>query len=312
MKIGILGAGSIGMHLAAQLHLAGQDVTLICRTQQQAVLLLEEGLVYEDYEGNKKQLNIPVVSEEGVNIAFDILMIALKQTHLQSALTTLSRLLAVSPVVVCFQNGIGHAEFFDRHFPHVSLFLAVTTEGALRESINSVRHTGIGTTWIGSADGENNYALVESILQQIMHSFIGTKITVKADLKIHQRIWKKVLVNACINPLTAIFRVRNGKLIESASLLSIMEMIYLEAKEVAMSEGIEIEQGFLQEIVAVCKSTCNNKSSMLQDVEAGRKTEIDYINGAIKRTAEQHGITVPYNSMVLEMIHAIQALGTEG
>ncbi|HJV44833.1 MAG TPA: 2-dehydropantoate 2-reductase [Bacillota bacterium] len=311
MRIGIVGAGAMGMHLAAQLYMAGRDVTLICRTREQSDLIGKHGLDYWNDE-NQKKLFIP--AQTGLEqVAFDIVLITVKQTHLPVLLPSLSQYAISNPTVfVCFQNGMGHEDILRRSLPSTSVFLAVTTEGALKEGSHSVRHTGKGTTWIGSVQGKAMDLSIQIKIQELVDLFSGSGMIVESQTDIYDKMWRKLLVNACINPLTAILKVRNGQLIESRASTSLMERLFHEGRIIAQREGIEIEKDFLQEIIDVCRNTYHNKSSMLQDIEANLVTEIDYINGALKRLADSWGIEAPYNRMVMDMVLAIQEWGRRG
>jgi len=172
--------------------------------------------------------------------------------------------------------------------------------------LDRIRHTGKGTTWIGPSQKMRGQDWKES--WPLINIFTGSQLDVSFEDQIAERIWKKLIINSCINPLTGILRVKNGWLVESPYTLGIMESLFQEAAKVAEKEGIGIERSFLQEIVIVCRNTYHNKSSMLQDLEAGRNTEIDYINGAIKKIADKHRINVPYHTMMIQLVQARQQM----
>ncbi|MBP1930645.1 ketopantoate reductase family protein [Ammoniphilus resinae] len=306
-NIGIFGAGSIGLHLAAQLLLTGKNPTVICRTSKQADLLRQNGLSYTQLDGTEEKLIINAVTAQQCHLPLDYLFITVKQHHLADALPVLKELpVQANTCFIAFQNGLGHEEFLQQGFSQNPLFLAVTTEGAYREQLDRIRHTGNGTTWIGPSKSMKGEKWKESY--PLVDLFTGSQLDVRLEDQIAERIWKKLIINSCINPLTGILRVKNGWLLESQYTLNVMESLFEEAAKVAEKEGIEIERRFLQEIVMVCRNTYHNKSSMLQDLEAGRSTEIDYINGAIKKIAEKHRINVPYHTMMIQLVQARQQM----
>jgi len=307
MTIGIFGAGSIGLHLASQLFLAGKNPTVICRTPKQADLLRGNGLFYTQLDGTEEKLIIDAVTVEKCHLPLDYLFITVKQHQLKDVLPILEKLpIHPSTRIIAFQNGIGHEELLRQVFPQHPLFLSVTTEGAYREQLDRIRHTGKGTTWIGPSQKMRGQDWKES--WPLINIFKGSQLDVSLEDQIAERIWKKLIINSCINPLTGILRVKNGWLVESPYTLGIMESLFQEAAKVAEKEGIGIERSFLQEIVIVCRNTYHNKSSMLQDLEAGRNTEIDYINGAIKKIADKHRINVPYHTMMIQLVQARQQM----
>jgi 2-dehydropantoate 2-reductase len=306
MKIGILGAGSIGLHLAGQLAMNGKECVLICRTGQQAAKLNTEGLLYEDLEGGTTILKIKAVAMDGLIPSLDFLFITVKQPQLRSALKYLKSIDDPNLKVVSFQNGLGHEKLLAQHLEEGQpLFFASTTEGAYRISPSHVRHTGHGQTFVGFWDYSQPF---EKYIDEVCRLFAGTSLAVSAEMEMKPRLWKKLIINSCINPLTAILNVQNGLLLESPATLELMDRLFAEAAHVARLEGVEIAEDFLKEIVDVCRNTYQNKSSMLQDIEQGQQTEIDYINGAIVQAAKRHAVNVPLQQSVLTLVKAKQEL----
>ena len=119
-------------------------------------------------------------------------------------------------------------------------------------------------------------------------------------------IWDKLLVNVGINALTALTELKNGQLLDYPETLRVMEALVSEAAEVARQKGIRIEGDPIEKVKAVAEATKGNRSSMGQDIDFRRKTEIDAINGAVVREAKRLGIPVPYNEVVTDLIKAIE------
>ncbi|WP_134700257.1 ketopantoate reductase family protein [Ammoniphilus sp. YIM 78166] len=304
MNIGILGAGSLGLHLAGQLSMAGKDPIVVCRSREQAQQLNKEGLTYRQLEGRSVQLNIRATSVVDIPQTIDWLLLTVKQPQLEEALAYASHLKAPFSFI-CFQNGIGHETLISNQFPTTPVYFAVTTEGAYRDAQDSVRHTGKGITWIGKWRAPISE---DPSFQFVKNLFSNTSLHVVGEDQIEQRVWKKLIINSCINPLTALLGVKNGLLLESPYAGQAMGMLFEEARLIAELEGIKIDPSFLQEIVTVCRNTYENKSSMLQDIEAGRKTEIEFITGAIEKTASKHEKTVYYHALLKQLVLAKQEM----
>lgn len=302
MKIGVLGAGSIGLHLSAQLWLGGHQVTVICRQPEQALGINENGLTYLDLDNQAQQIPLQAKSLQDTAESWDWIFLTVKQTQVLSAISFLQHL--EGPLnILCFQNGMGHQEQLIEKLPHAKIYVAVTTEGAYRQSASIVRHTGQGMTALGAWERD-----VVGKLPELEEIFIKTKMKFSIEKDIRERIWKKLIINSCINPLTALLGVTNGMLLEHPAAIEAMEKLFLEAQTVAQLEGIKIDRSFLQEIVNVCRNTYFNKSSMLQDIEARRETEIDFINGAVYRTGQQYGFNASCHSLIKDMIRAKENL----
>ena len=120
-------------------------------------------------------------------------------------------------------------------------------------------------------------------------------------------LWTKAVVNACFNPLTGLLRQRSGALGRSDALLGCSRMIVEEAAAVAAAQGVTLDTDELMERVrAVSRATAENRSSMLQDLEKGRRTEIDAINGAIARMGAERGIACPVNRLLTLLVKAAE------
>lgn len=290
------------MHLAAQLKMAGKEPVVICRQRLQAESIRSNGLTYSRLDGSMENLKVHAIHIEET-IPFDWVFLTVKQPQIESAITYLHRLGERSFSLLCFQNGIGHEEAVMEELPEIPAYFAVTTEGSCKEGFTSVRHTGHGATWIGKWKAPVS---ADPKVKELLGLFERTDLQIIPEDNIRERVWKKLVINACINPLTALLGIKNGELLESQYTLDAMTMLFEEAKRTAVLEDIKIDSQFMQEIVTVCRNTYGNKSSMLQDIEAGRITEIQYINGAIERIAEKHGSSVFYHSLIVRLIQAKQ------
>lgn len=317
MQIWCVGAGAMGMLIAGKLAAAGQPVLLVTRTAEQAEAIRREGLTITA-GGRRERATVHVCpfgelkSGRGETLpAPEWLLLLVKQRHLTGEmLQALPRWADSGTRIVCFQNGVGHAELLAGTMLAHRIDLAVTTEGAKKSSATEVAHTGSGTTWIGPAfpspvgepiePARNPQKKLADLLNQA-----GFDVSLSNNMK--EIVWNKLLVNAVINPLTALLRVRNGVLPANGYSLQLMRALYDEAAAVARRLGIGLRPDLWEHILQVCRNTAENASSMLQDVSAGRETEIEWINGAIVRHAERAGVPVPVNETVYRMVRALES-----
>lgn len=131
----------------------------------------------------------------------------------------------------------------------------------------------------------------------------GLSVTVTP--RIAEALWTKAVVNACFNPLTALLRLPSGALAERPSLEACSRAIVAEAVAVAEAKGVALDgEALLRRVGEVARATARNRSSMLQDLERGRPTEIDAINGAIARMGEEEGLECPVNRILTLMVRA--------
>jgi 2-dehydropantoate 2-reductase len=199
-------------------------------------------------------------------------------------------------------------ELLNKVFPANRLYIAITTEGALKLSEHSVQHAGQGITWLGRMD-ETSYGLSEfdeseKILQFML---IEAGFEVYLSKKIISSIWNKLLINAVVNPLTAIFQINNGALLQAFYLHEIMKALLVEGCLVAKYAKIEIADDLWEQLLQVCERTAENQSSMMKDIAEGRSTEIDWINGALLQCADKFDLVLPTHQTLYRMVKHLES-----
>jgi 2-dehydropantoate 2-reductase len=206
--------------------------------------------------------------------------------------------------LLLLQNGLGIAEQIQREFPHATVLLGSTTEGCYRQSDFEYVHAGHGHTFIGASANKGKREQVA--LAQLAELLSFPPLNVDISDNIDAVLWRKLAVNCVINPLTAIHGCRNGELLTRPENLAQIPEIIDEILQVSTALGCSHWLDDLREHVAnIAAATANNRSSMLQDISAGRDTEIDAINGYICKLADQHNINVPANKQLLAEIKRI-------
>lgn len=324
MLIDIIGGGSIGLLYGGKLAEAGADVTVWTRSQDQAEQLQLHGITLQDVYGEEERIvkvrgawiqraghSIKVPKEIQLN-QIRWIIVAVKQSDLNSELLEQLNDLVASceeqkAYILCLQNGRGHLERIQNALPHIPVLAAVTTDGARRMNAHTVRHTGTGQLWMGEWDGNNRN--MDKDLEKSQNMLVlllqtaGFTALLSNDME--NRIFHKLLINAVINPLTAMFDVRNGELPFHPTRDTLMRALYLETEQILLKAGmVALEDGW-QHIINVCQQTSDNISSMLSDVRARQVTEIDAINGAVVRLAEQLGLSAPLNQAAVVIIEAL-------
>jgi 2-dehydropantoate 2-reductase len=313
MRIRIVGAGALGMLFTSKITTTKAQVELITHTHNQSDLLSMNGLKVVD-ANMERIFPVQAYSITSCNDTADLLdpvdwlFLMVKQKDITKNLLTQLLLLATEETrVLCFQNGIGHIEVLKQAFPGNRLYAAITTEGALKKSEHSFRHTGRGTTWFGRIEETNDCADYDEreINLQTMLSEAGFEVFLSK--KIISNIWNKLLINAVINPLTAILQIKNGVLLESVYMQDLMRALFEEGCKVASYAKIEIADNLWEQLVQVCEGTAENKSSMLKDIMEGRTTEIDWINGALLRYANEYKLVLPAHQTLYRMVKHLES-----
>ncbi|MFH5182809.1 ketopantoate reductase family protein [Paenibacillus sp. TAB 01] len=245
--------------------------------------------------------------EPQVTTQADGVLLTVKQTSITEALAGwIGRRLGAGVPLVCYQNGIGHTDLLARYVPVSSLLAAVTTEGALRHSMRHVEHTGRGTTWIGQLESENVDETSILFQKKLQNQLKQAGFDVSLSNQITSKVWNKLLINAVINPLTAVLQVSNGTLPELPAALPLMRSLYEEGSSLAEALGIPLAPDLWEQLLAVCRLTANNRSSMLQDVQSRRRTELDAITGGLLKKADEAGMQLHAHRTVYALVRSIE------
>ncbi|MBO8171156.1 MAG: 2-dehydropantoate 2-reductase [Bacillaceae bacterium] len=309
MRIAIIGGGSIGLLLASRMQETGAEVKVVTRTEEQADRIQTKGVTLTDLDGHRSTVRMAAhpFSQPAEVPPADWTIIAVKQTQTEQVIRFLTQWKRHGNIV-SIQNGMGHMERL-RAGLDSPLYMAVTTEGAYRKDRERVIHAGKGRTWVGRwRDESDDRGQLDQIpdpdLARLLEIFTKAGFEAAQDPQIRHRAWHKLLTNCVINPLTALFDVKNGELIRHPSLMACMKQVFEEGKQVAKREQIKVNDEFWQEIIDVCRSTSQNQSSMLQDIRNGRRTEIDFMNGYLVECGNKHHLDMSTNRLLVSMIHA--------
>jgi len=298
MKIAIIGAGSLGLLFASRFRkYTNAELILISRTESQKQKLIKDNLRLYEQDGTELNIAVPTFFqfEHGQEMNWIFLMV--KQTDLVGIEKTIKHWSGDQTRILCFQNGMGHIEYLEQHLIN-PLYVAITTEGALRFNENSVKHTGKGETWIGG-----QVSVYDSSVESILYLFNQAGFHAQYSESIEEKNWRKLAINAVINPITALLEVKNGLLNEDPYLQILVNHVIGEITEVFAAANININEDMKQVIYQVCLSTKENKSSMLQDIQKGRKTEVESIIGPILELGKSYHIPTPLLEGMTWMIH---------
>ncbi|CAA0109631.1 2-dehydropantoate 2-reductase [Halioglobus japonicus] len=286
----VLGAGAIGCLFAQGLHRSGSTTTLVMR---RGVTVRSLPVVVE-HDGQRCEQHLPVITPDDT-AEISHLLITTKAYDVHSAVSGIAKLLSDNCVVLLLVNGLGLAEKLRADYPHLDVFCGTTTEGAYQLSAQHIQHAGRGETRVGRAGQDTPPAWFEG--------FARATDACVWDSDIDSALWSKLAVNCIINPLTAVSGCRNGELARSSELSAQVEALCSEVADISRAAGFDnIAEKLRPAVSAVIAGTADNRSSMLQDIERGRQTEIDYITGYLLKIAEQHGIQAPKNRSLLERI----------
>lgn len=302
MKIVIIGAGAMGCLYGGKLSaVPGNEVYLLDVWKDHIDAINQTGLMMEEKES---ELVYSVKAERDatkVGIC-DLAIIFVKSTLTDVAVRSNRAVFGPETVTLTLQNGLGNLELIAQEIGRENLLAGTTAHGALMLGPGRMRHTGFGKTVIGEIDGEKTERVARIV--EVME-----KAGLETDLSenVLGLVWDKLLVNVGINAITGITKLQNGQLVEYPEINDILERAVEEAVAVAKAKGIKLS---FPDPVAhtrdVCVATAANKSSMLQDILNGKRTEIDMINGAIVREGKMVNIETPVNVVLTNLIRFME------
>ena len=231
----------------------------------------------------------------------DVIVVAVKAYDTAEA-ARLLRPFVDSALFLSLQNGLGNEETLAASGARV--LGGVTNQGITYVGPGRIHHAGAGDTYIGPFQGTR-----QADADEVVAAFQDSGLPSQSVRDIRAALWLKAIVNACINPVTALLRTPNGYVLETRATEQIVRDVVREGVEVAGGYEVALEpDAVFEHVASVVRGTAENRSSMLQDLDRGRRTEIDAINGAIARLGQEIGRSAPANALLARLVVAAESL----
>ncbi len=307
MKIGIVGAGAMGSLFGGRLSQAGHEVLLFDINREHVEAIRRDGLIIEDLASGQREAVHPAATTKAEQLReVQILVIFVKSAATEAVARQFSQIAGKQTIAVTVQNGLGNEGILKRHFGAERTAAGVTSQGATFLGPGQIRHAGRGPTHLCMSDRNN----------EKLKDFVGAlnQAGLETDLEanIDDLIWSKLIINVGINALTALTGLANGRLLEFPDTKTLMADLVAEAVMVVEKRGVQLTYSDpLVMVYQVAEKTGGNRSSMLQDFDRKRRSEIDFINGAIVREAEALGLEVPVNRAVTRLVRVLDSVHAE-
>ncbi len=296
-RIAIIGPGAIGSLLGARLAQTNHILFLLDRNEERASDRNANGIAIA-VDSSVKHIDVSCSTDaSALEAPAEIVFVCTKTYDTPDVLKALSDLADKRTIAVSMQNGIGNAELIATITPGHTI-CASSTLGARLDNHGIVHWTGRGPTLVAPF-GKTPMQDADCIAQLL--SAAGFLCSTHPDA--NTMLWSKLIINAAINPVTALYGITNGELL---NVQAAREQAFAAAREArAVAEAMQIElpvADVTDSVTRVCQQTAENRSSMLQDIEHGRQTEIGAITGAIIAAAREHLIEVPVNKHLFSAI----------
>ncbi|GIW40900.1 MAG: 2-dehydropantoate 2-reductase [Candidatus Binatia bacterium] len=303
----VAGAGALGSVFGALLRLRGHEVALLGR-KPHLDAVERQGLFVDGIWGEHRAQGFSCFADPGaIDGDFDLVLVTVKSFDTERIADEVATRLRAQGFAVSLQNGLGNVETLERRFGPERTLGGRVIFGAEVVKPGHVRVTVYAEPVLLGAWEPGRFPSRDTAARRWAEEFAKSGIPCEYTENLRTAIWAKVFYNAALNPLGALLGVPYGALAESEATRGFMDHVIDEAYAVARAEGIPLpwpDAGAYRELFysRLVPSTYDHRSSMLQDLERGRRTEIEAINGAVWRLAERHGMAAPYNEALTRLV----------
>lgn len=303
MKISVLGAGALGSAIGGTLQEAGAQVTLINRSPAFVAAVRRDGLILRD-GGVDRRVAIAAATSCADLAPADLVIVLVKSFHTREAISTAAPIIGPDTLVLSLQNGLGHEDILAEAVGRERVLAGKTYVGGVMLAPGHVIAGVRGKeTLIGELAGG-----ISARAERIAAFFSAAGLTTHVSADIVATIWDKLLINVATGALSAITRLTYGDLYAVPELRDTALAAVAEAMAVAQARGVRLGISVPQQAwdKAGAGLPPEFKASMLQSLEKGSLTEIDYINGAVVRCGAQCGVATPVNAALVACVKGIE------
>ncbi|HYY90434.1 MAG TPA: 2-dehydropantoate 2-reductase [Candidatus Dormibacteraeota bacterium] len=304
MRIAIFGAGAIGCLFGMRLHRSENNVLLVHHDPRTVATIRKNGVRLKEVSGKMIRARIQIKQSLSFEDRPDLVLLTVKAYDTEEAARNLSKQVERDTPVLSLQNGLGNVEILLRFFQSSSFMAGTTTEAVQRIGPGLILHKGSGTTWVGGIGVRS-----ASRSKEIARLFGDSGFKTRTSRNITGVIWSKAIVNSAINPISALARVSNRDIARIPSLREAALSLVEEGVLVARAHGVSLTPSPMILLSRVLASSGRNQSSMLQDIEAGRKTEIRELNGRIASLGKRLKVNSSLNSLITQLVLGLEASG---
>ncbi len=296
MKIAMIGAGAMGGSYGATLARAGHDVTLIDSWEAHVKAINKDGLNADGALGDH-QVRMDAFTSPPADLNADLAIVFVDTNNTRDGAAAAKAALSESGYAITCQNGIGNVDILQDVLGKERVLGGSSMCSAARHDAGHVTLTDLDVTSIGEVDGADSER-VQALAKLLSDAGLPTEVLPD----IMAKIWQKFIVNCAFNALCATTGLRTGEMMHVPEMNALQDRILDEVIAVTEAKSIRLPDPDTVTKIKVNGRKRMNKPSMLQHVSAGRKTEIDSINGALIREAQKLGIPTPYNEALVALL----------
>lgn len=303
MHVLILGAGALGTLLGARLARARVPVTLFGTNREHILAMQKDGVLVEELNGSVEKTSAAAVFDPSqVRGDVDLVLVTIKSYDTDRAVENIRPYCQTETIFLTLQNGIGNWERIASQVGREKVLLGSTAQGATLVAPGRIRHGGNGLSFVGEPEGR-----LSPRVEGVVDLFRQAGLETQPSDRMVQIVWEKLMVNVGINAITALTGIRNGLVANLEAGRELSRAAVEEALAVARAKGFAIDDEMVERVLTVARNTAANRSSMGQDVDRGKRTEIDAINGAIVQFGKELGLPTPVNRTLTLLIKIVEA-----
>ncbi|RYL94131.1 ketopantoate reductase family protein [Sporolactobacillus sp. THM19-2] len=310
MKIVVIGAGAMGLRYGVLLQEAGNDVQFVDTWEQNVEAIKKNGGVVVTRDGaNPHLVPVRVSYPEEYHETPELAIVFIKDMHTVEMMERCRHFIGKNTYVLTNQNGFGGAEYIAQFVDKEKIIAGTAMIATVMKGpgkVDFVGKRGTGHVHIVRREGKPDafiYKVADEMEKALMHP------TVKTDYL--GTVWTKLVFNSVVNTLCTLMNIKMGQFAAYKNAEEMSRRLIYEAYEATDAEGIKLEvtrDELVEQVMYVSRvSNPLHYPSMHQDMSTNRPTEVDYINGAIVRLAEKHGLKAPYHSMLVDLVHLKEA-----
>ena len=304
-RIVVLGSGAMGSLFGATLAQGGLPVTLVDIRADHVEAINARGLTIRGYGGDRI-VRVPATTRAGELPRADIVLVQTKAPDTVAAVESAHRVFGPDTIAISFQNGLGNEEVIGGLVGPERVLAGLTAQGATLVGPGVVHNYGDLPSYMGELKGGSS-ARAESIATR----FTAAGLRTRASADIRREMWKKLLGNVGLSPTSAITNLTSVEIMSVPELREVVLGAVDEAAAVGAAEGIRLDveeaRSVLLKLVDPSGGgTGRSKSSACTDILNRRRTEVDWINGAIVRLGEKHGIPTPINRTLVGAVKGME------
>lgn len=305
MKIAVIGPGAMGLLYGAKLSKCA-EVILVGNNAEHVKEINDNGITLKR-DGEETVFRVPAVLSGQIEEPTDMVILFTKAYLTEEALEQNKALIGPDTVLLTLQNGAGHEEKLSKFAEKKNILIGTTAQGSYRENAHTIVNSGLGDTTIGAVSDE--FIGTEKItgIEEIRTVFEQSDFPCIVSNNIRYTVWNKLMINASSSVLSGVLLVNQGYVVENSNAWKICKDLIREICETATGEGCSFDvEEQTERIANHLKNAPGGYTSIYADLKNGRKTEVDYISGAVVKAAERQGKTVPTQIMMVRMVHAME------